>query len=133
MEHLETRTTMANIFIIGIGGFLGAISRYGVALWIGQRWGRNFPLGTFVINVSGSFLIGLLMSLFTERFMVNPQWRLMLVVGFLGAYTTFSTFEYETGTLMKDGEWLIAMLNVLLSVIVGFIALKLGEVIAKSL
>ena len=124
---------MANIFIIGIGGFLGAISRYGVALWIGQRWGRNFPLGTFVINVSGSFLIGLLMSLFTERFMVNPQLRLMLVVGFLGAYTTFSTFEYETGTLMKDGEWLIAMLNVLLSVIVGFIALKLGEVIAKSI
>jgi CrcB protein len=124
---------MANIFIIGIGGFLGAISRYGVALWIGQRWGRNFPLGTFLINISGSFLIGLLMSLFAERFMVNPQWRLMLVVGFLGAYTTFSTFEYETGALMKDGEWLIAMLNVVLSVIVGFIALKLGEVIAKSI
>jgi CrcB protein len=124
---------MANILIIGIGGFLGAISRYGVALWIGQRWGRNFPLGTFLINVSGSFLIGLLMSLFTERFMVNPQWRLLFVVGFLGAYTTFSTFEYETGALMKDGEWLIAMLNVVLSVIVGFIALKLGEVIAKSI
>ncbi len=124
---------MANIFIIGIGGFLGAISRYGAALWIGQRWGRTFPLGTFLINISGSFLIGLLMSLFTERFMVNPQWRLLLVVGFLGAYTTFSTFEYETGALMKDGEWLIAMLNVVLSVIVGFVALKLGEVIAKSM
>ena len=122
---------MVNIFIIGIGGFLGAISRYGVALWIGQRWGRNFPLGTFAINVSGSFLIGLLMTLFAERFMVNPQWRLMLIVGFLGAYTTFSTFEYETGALLKDSEWLIAMLNVLLSVIVGFIALKLGEVLAK--
>ncbi len=133
MERAETGITMANIFIIGIGGFLGAISRYGVALWIGQRWGRNFPLGTFLINISGSFLIGLLMSLFTERFMVNPQWRLLLIVGFLGAYTTFSTFEYETGALMKDGEWLIAMLNVLLSVIVGFIALKLGEVLAKSI
>ncbi len=122
---------MVNIFFIGIGGFLGAISRYGIALWIGQRWGRNFPLGTFLINISGSFLIGLLMSLFTERFMVNPQWRLLLIVGFLGAYTTFSTFEYETGALVKDGEWLIAMLNVILSVSVGFIALKLGEVIAK--
>ena len=131
MEQAEAGTTMVNIFFIGIGGFLGAISRYGVALWIGQRWGRNFPLGTFLINISGSFLIGLLMSLFTERFMVNPQWRLFLVVGFLGAYTTFSTFEYETGTLVKDGEWLIAMLNVILSVSVGFIALKLGEVIAK--
>lgn len=112
---------------------MGAITRYGVALWIGQRWGRSFPLGTFVINVSGSFLIGLLMSLFTERFMVNPQWRLMLVVGFLGAYTTFSTFEYETGTLLKDGEWLISLLNVVLSVTAGFVALKLGEVIAKSI
>jgi len=131
MEQAETGTTMVNIFFIGIGGFLGAISRYGVALWIGQRWGRNFPLGTFLINISGSFLIGLLMSLFTERFMVNPQWRLLLIVGFLGAYTTFSTFEYETGALVKDGEWLIAMLNVILSVSVGFIALKLGEVIAK--
>ena len=131
MEQTETGTTMVNIFFIGMGGFLGAISRYGVALWIGQRWGRNFPLGTFLINISGSFLIGLLMSLLTERFMVNPQWRLLLIVGFLGAYTTFSTFEYETGALMKDGEWLIAMLNVILSVSVGFIALKLGEVIAK--
>jgi CrcB protein len=124
---------MTNILIIGIGGFLGAISRYGVALWVGQRWGRHFPLGTFLINISGSFLIGLLMSLFTERFMVNPQWRLMLVVGFLGAYTTFSTFEYETGALLKDGEWMIAGLNVVLSVFAGFAALKLGEVIAKSI
>jgi CrcB protein len=133
MERAITGTAMVNLFIIGIGGFLGAISRYGVALWIGQRWGRTFPLGTFLINISGSFLIGLLMSLLTERFMVNPQWRLLLIVGFLGAYTTFSTFEYETGALMKDGEWMIAMLNALLSVSVGFIALKLGEVIAKSI
>ncbi len=124
---------MANVLIIGIGGFVGAISRYWVALWIGQRWGRSFPLGTFVINVTGSFLIGLLMTLMAERFTENPQWRLLLVVGFLGAYTTFSTFEYETGALMKDGEWLYASLNVIGSVVVGFIALKLGEVIAKSI
>ena len=124
---------MANYFIIGIGGFLGAVCRYIVALWIGQRWGRTFPLGTFVVNISGSFLIGLLMSLFTEKFMVSPQVRLFLVVGFLGAYTTFSTFEYETGNLLKDGEWSIALANVILSVIAGFVALKLGELIAKSI
>jgi len=124
---------MINFLTIGIGGFLGAIARYGVAVWIGRQWGRSFPLGTFVVNVSGSFLIGLLMSLFTERFMVNPQWRLLFVVGFLGAYTTFSTFEYETGTLLRDGEWLIASLNMVLSVLVGFAALKLGEMIAKSI
>lgn len=122
-----------NYLIVGIGGFLGAISRYGIALWIGQKWGRSFPLGTFVINVSGSFFIGLLMYLFTERFMVNPQWRLLLVVGFLGAYTTFSTFEYETGMLVKDGEWLIASMNVIFSVFAGFVALKIGELIAKSI
>ncbi len=122
-----------NYLIIGAGGFVGAIARYVLALWIGQRWGRSFPLGTFVINISGSFLIGLLMTLMAERFTENPQWRLLLIVGFLGAYTTFSTFEYETGALLKDGEWLYACLNIILSVSVGFIALKLGEVIAKSI
>ena len=121
-----------NYLVIGVGGFVGAIARYALALWIGQRWGRSFPLGTFVINISGSFLIGLLMTLMAVRFTENPQWRLLLVVGFLGAYTTFSTFEYETGALLNDGEWLYAGLNVVLSVVVGFIALKLGEVIAKS-
>ncbi len=124
---------MMNIIVIGIGGFVGSIARYGMAVWIGQRWGRSFPLGTFIINVSGSFVIGLLMTLFTERLLINPQWRLLLVVGFLGAYTTFSTFEYETGTLVRDGEWLIGGMNVVFSVAVGFIALKLGEVLAKSI
>ena len=124
---------MANYLIIGLGGFLGAIARYIVALWIGQRWGRIFPLGTFFVNISGCFLISLLMSLFTEKFMVNPQLRLFLVVGFLGAYTTFSTFEYETGNLVRDGEWTIALANVLLSVTVGFVALKAGEYIAKGI
>ena len=124
---------MTNYFIIGLGGFFGAVARYIVALWIGQRWGRIFPLGTFVVNISGCFLISFLMSLFTEKFMVNPQVRLFLVMGFLGAYTTFSTFEYETGNLMKDGEWSIALANVILSVIAGFVALKLGEFIAKSI
>jgi fluoride exporter len=122
-----------NYLIIGAGGFAGAITRYALALWIGQRWGRSFPLGTFVINITGSLLIGLLMPLLTERFIVNPQWRLLLVVGFLGAYTTFSTFEYETGALLNDGEWLFAGLNVILSVFVGFIALKIGEMVAKSI
>ena len=124
---------MQNILIIGLGGFLGAVVRYAIGLWIGQRWGRSFPLGTFFINVSGSFLIGFLMSLFTDRLMLNPQWRIFLVIGFLGAYTTFSTFEYETGALVKDGEWLVASLNVMLSVFVGFAALKLGEGAARVL
>ncbi len=124
---------MQNYLIIGVGGFLGAVTRYAVSLWIGQRWGRVFPLGTFFINVSGSFLIALVMSLSTERLMVSPQWRLFLAVGFLGAYTTFSTFEFETGNLLRDGEWMIAGLNVVLSVVAGFIALKIGDVISKMI
>jgi fluoride exporter len=122
---------MLKYLVIGAGGFAGAVARFAVAAWIGQRWGRSFPLGTFVINVSGSFLIGLLMYLLTEKLMVNPQWRLFLVVGFLGAYTTFSTFEYETGKLVNDGELILATLNVAGSVIAGFIALKTGEILAK--
>ena len=124
---------MQNYLIIGVGGFLGAVTRYAVSLWIGQRWGRVFPLGTFFINVSGSFLIALVMSLSTERLMVSPQWRLFLAVGFLGAYTTFSTFEFETGNLLRDGEWMIAGLNVVFSVVAGFIALKIGDVISKMI
>jgi fluoride exporter len=125
--------TIRNGIIVGIGGFVGAIVRYALAVWIGQAWGRAFPLGTFVINVSGSFLIGLLMTLFTERYSFDPAWRLLFVVGFLGAYTTFSTFEYETGKLINDSEWLFAAMNVVLSVTAGFIALKFGEVLAKNI
>jgi CrcB protein len=98
-----------------------------------MRWGRSFPLGTFAANVSGCFLIGLLMTLLAEKYVVSPQTRLFLFVGFLGAYTTFSTFEYETGKLLKDSELLLAGLNVILSVFLGFVALKTGEVLAKIL
>ncbi|MFA5354917.1 MAG: fluoride efflux transporter CrcB [Thermodesulfovibrionales bacterium] len=122
-----------NYLIIGIGGFLGAIARYLLGFWIGERWGRELPWGTFFINVSGSFLIGLIMTLLTERFMANPQWRLFLVVGFLGAYTTFSSFEYETGGLVRDGEWFFALLNIVGSVVAGFVALKAGEFLAKTI
>jgi CrcB protein len=127
------RIDVTNYLVIGVGGFIGAITRYIMATWIGQGWGRSFPLGTFLINVSGSFLIGLVMALLTEKYMVNPQWRLFLIVGFLGAYTTFSTFEYETGTLLKDGELILGALNVILSVFFGFAALKIGQMLVKLL
>ena len=123
--------TLQRCLIIGAGGFIGAIVRFLLANWIGQKWGRPFPLGTFIINVSGSFLIGFLMALLMERFAAPPFWRLLLVVGFLGAYTTFSTFEYETGGLVSNGEMMLAALNVFLSVLAGFAALKSGEILAK--
>ncbi|MCL4474104.1 MAG: fluoride efflux transporter CrcB [Actinobacteria bacterium] len=124
---------MENAIVIGVGGFFGAISRYGMALWIGERWGRIFPLGTLVINITGSFFIGLLMYLLAQRLLVNSLWRSLLVIGFLGAFTTFSTFEYETGNLIGDGELLFASINIVASVGFGFAALKLGELIARNI
>ena len=122
---------MINYIIVFAGGGTGAAVRFALGTLIGQRWGRSFPLGTFVINVSGSFVIGLLMTLMADRFTENPAWRLLLVVGFLGGYTTFSSFEYETGKLVTDGEYVYATLNAVLSVIAGFAALKTGEVLAN--
>ncbi|HXY53590.1 MAG TPA: fluoride efflux transporter CrcB [Nitrospirota bacterium] len=119
--------------VVFAGGGIGSVMRYVLATWIGQKWGRAFPLGTFVINITGSFLIGFLMTLMAERFVENPQWRLLLVVGGLGGYTTFSTFQYETGRLVMDGELGYAALNIISSIAVGFTALKLGEVIAKTI
>jgi len=124
---------MINYILVFAGGGIGSVIRFMLGTWIGQHWGRSFPLGTFVINVTGSFLIGLLMTLIAVRVIVNPQWRLLLVVGGLGGYTTFSTFQYETGKLAMDGELVYAALNMVLSVGVGFMALKLGEVIAKTI
>ena len=124
---------MMNYIFVFAGGGIGSVARFALAAWIGQRWGRSFPLGTFAVNVLGSFLIGLLMTLMAERFLENPEWRLLLVVGGLGGFTTFSTFQYETGRLVVDGELIYAALNIVLSVFAGFTALKLGEVIAKSI
>lgn len=122
-----------NVLFVGFGGFLGAVSRFLVSSWVGQRWGRIFPLGTFVANTLGCLLIGFIMTLFSERLMASPQLRLFVGVGFIGAFTTFSTFEYETGALMMDGQWLLALLNVVGSLVVGFIALKAGEILAKTI
>lgn len=121
-----------NYLLVFLGGGIGSVARFAVAVWVGQRWGRSFPLGTFVANVSGSFLIGLLMTLLAGRFLENPQWRLFLVVGGLGGYTTFSSLQYETGKLVADGELVYAVLNIVLSVVAGFTALKIGEIIAKN-
>ncbi len=122
---------MENMLVIGTGGFFGAASRYAVAQWVGERWGRSFPMGTLAVNLTGCFLIGLLMFLLSEKLLVNPLWRSLLVIGFLGAYTTFSTFEYETGNLLTDGEFLYAAINIAASVLCGFAALKLGELLAR--
>jgi CrcB protein len=94
---------------------------------LSDRWGATFPYATFVVNISGSFVLGLFITLITERYIVaHSHLRLLISIGFLGAYTTFSTFEYETFALAEAGSYFHALLNVALSVLVGFIAVWLG-------
>jgi fluoride exporter len=117
--------------LVAIGGGTGALMRYLAATAIVKRFGGGFPLGTFIINVTGSFLIGFLMTILTERFHVDPNWRLLLVVGFLGGYTTFSSFEWETYTAVRAGGLWTGMLNVVSSVMLGYVAVWLGSMLAS--
>lgn len=119
--------------IVGLGGFLGANARYLVGGWVQQRWGPSFPYGTFIINVSGSFILGLFATL-ALRSAWNEEWRLLIAIGFVGAYTTFSTFEYETLQLIAQGrQYRAAAINLVGSVIVGFFAAYVGVVVARLL
>jgi len=108
------------------GAGLGGLARYLAAGWIMAKYGGRFPLGTFVINVSGSLLIGLLMTLLTERLQPHPNWRLFLVIGILGGYTTFSSFEYETYQAVREGAAWMGMLYVTGSVALGYLGVWLG-------
>jgi CrcB protein len=98
---------------------------------MGERYGTSFPYGTLVINVSGSFMIGLFLILATERFLVHPNWRLFFSVGFLGGYTTFSTFSFESLALIQHGYWLPGLLNMAGSVLLGLGATLCGVALAR--
>ena len=117
--------------VVGLGGFLGANARYLMAHWIGERYGTSFPYGTLVINVSGSFMIGLLLVLITDRYMVHPNWRLFFSVGFLGAYTTFSTYSFESLVLILSGAWFLGLINLIGSVVLGLGATLCGMALAR--
>src|SRR5438105_9760641 len=115
--------------MVMLGGATGSLARYVAGTAIMERFGGRFPLGTLAVYVSGSFLIGILMTLLTERLMPHPNWRLLLVVGFLGGYTTFSSFEYETFRAVQDGGRWIGLLNVVASIVMGYAAVWIGAMI----
>lgn len=118
--------------VVALGGGLGAMARFSAGSWIVRQLGSQFSWGTFAVNLSGSFCIGLAMALFTERFQPHPYWRLFLVVGFLGGYTTFSSFEYETLQAVSSGDRVTGVSYMLGSVVVGYAAVWLGTILASK-
>lgn len=123
---------MHHLIYIGVGGALGSMLRFiaaqNVQLWLG----KGFPYGTLFVNVSGSFAIGVLFVLLTERWDVGPQWRAFFMIGILGGYTTFSSFSLETLNLFMQGEWWKACLNSVMSLVFCVAAAGLGIWLAKQ-
>jgi CrcB protein len=116
--------------LVMLGGGIGSLVRYAAGTAISARFASLFPLGTMIVNVTGSFLIGLLMTLLSER-LPHPYWRLLLVVGFLGGYTTFSSLEWETFSAVRGGGLWIGLANVVGSVAFGYAAVWLGAALAS--
>jgi fluoride exporter len=119
------------LLLVGAGGFLGAIARYVVGMAVARRLGTSWPYGTFIINLSGCFAIGFFLTLASERIVVHEAWRYLFPIGFVGAYTTFSTYEYETARLVEDGAWGRALTYVGLSTVAGFAAVVLATWAAR--
>ena len=120
---------MDRYLVVLAGAGLGGLARYVAGSWIMLKYGGRFPLGTLIINVSGSFLIGVLMTLLTERLNPHPNWRLFLVVGVLGGYTTFSSFEYEIYQSVRDGARWMGMLYLTGSVVLGYLGVWMGTLL----
>tara|TARA_R110002074_G_scaffold170006_2_gene332269 strand:+ start:51907 stop:52281 length:375 start_codon:yes stop_codon:yes gene_type:complete len=124
---------MTQLFAIAAGGSIGAVMRYLVSTGVHGWFGKGFPYGTLVVNVLGSLAMGLLYELFLQRMSVSPEIKAVLLVGFLGAFTTFSTFSIETINLIEQGDLLKAMLNILASVVLCILAAWCGLQIVRQL
>lgn len=122
---------LLNLLAVAVGGAIGACTRYLVSGWAAGRFGAEFPMGTLIVNIVGCFIIGVFLTLTTERLIVSPYWRLVVAVGFLGGLTTFSSFGYETLRLVEEADILPAFLNVALNLGVGLGATWLGIVGAR--
>lgn len=118
---------------VGIAGFFGAIARYTLGGFVSDRTHGAFPWETLVINVSGCFALGFIFTLLTERFMPNPTLRIALTVGFLGAYTTFSTLSLETFRLLEDGAIVLGTLNSVGSLVAGLLAVYGGVLVGRAI
>ena len=124
---------MYKIVMIGAAGLLGTLARYGLSGWVDQRWGGTFPTGTLIVNLVGCFLIGFLFHATQEKYLIDPVVRTTVLVGFLGGFTTFSSFAVQSVNLMRDGEMFFAGLNILASNIVGLVLVWAGYALSRVL
>lgn len=124
---------MAKWAYLVLGGAVGTVCRYVLSGVVYQGLGANFPYGTLIVNLFGCFIVGLLSVLSDEKFLLTPEVRILLMAGFCGAFTTFSTFILETGNLAKDGEMIKALGNVVLSVVAGFLVFRLGIFLGRTI
>ena len=122
---------MPKVLLIGTGGFLGALARYFLGGLVHRLSSSLFPLGTLAVNALGCFLIGIVMTLVLERGAIGPSGRLFVAIGFLGSFTTFSTFGYETVELLSDGEWTLAFSNIAAQLILGIGAVLAGRFLVR--
>ena len=122
---------MQKYFYIAVGGSLGAIARYWVGSEVASRLGTKFPYGTFVINISACIIIGFSLTYLGKRAELNPAWRFLIPTGFVGAYSTFSTYEWETLSSLRDGAFSLAALYAIGSLILGLLAAWGGAVLAE--
>lgn len=119
-------TEIQNFLLLSLGSILGANLRYWVGGWAADRFGAAFPYGNLIINLSGSFVLGAFITLATERFLIDPRWRLLLAIGFLGSYTTFSSYTYESVNLILNGQVGNGLVNLFGSSLLGGLAALLG-------
>ena len=126
---------MMNYLLVALGGALGSVARYGASEWVARRFGETFPWGTLLVNVSGSFVIGLVASFAASDapWLSSPGFRTFMMVGICGGYTTFSSFSLQTMKLASDGQWLYAGLNIVGSVALCLIFVWLGQATAASM
>lgn len=122
---------MLEVILVAVGGAIGSTARYLVSTWAATRYGAEFPYGTLIVNIVGCFIIGVFMTLATERLSISPYWRLFITVGFVGGMTTFSSFSYETIHLLQEADMLRAFYNIGLNILVGFSATWLGIGVAR--
>jgi CrcB protein len=123
---------MDKFLIISLGAILGANARYWLGGWAADRFGTTFPYGTLIINVTGSLVLGFFITLVTDRFLVDPRWRLLVAIGFLGAYTTFSTYTYESVNLILSGQVWLGLVDLFGSSILGAAAMLAGIFLGKA-